>query len=754
MAEEIDITKKDILVRVRDPENEHFDRLIYNFHKGQEEAWNSDKRFIAVLAGTQGGKALSCETHIPTRKGFVEIGNIRSGDKVFGSDGELCEVLFAHEPYFSEDCYEITFDDKTSVVCDGNHLWVTSNYAERHRERRHRRDRGLDCHYRTARTTSELFRGISEGELYTIRNCIQINPGQTYGDILRKLNKREKKSKTEDVLRISDVICERGKRIELLRYLMDQRGWTANTGQCIWPARSDNEAEAFRSLVASFGLKCRKNIFGRMLVCTFNCYFRVFSYGSAGKKHLERNKAKPLIGRSSYRYIRKIEKVSPRMVRCITVDSKDKTYLCGHQMVPTHNTSFGPLWLHREIYGLGEFQGRGGGDYLAVTANFGLFKLKMLPAILDLFVDTYGLGRYWSGDRIIELRPSPSSKFLANSANDKMWGRIILRSAESSGGLESATAKGAWLDEAGQDSFTDETWRAANSRVAIESGRILMTTTLYNFGYLKTEVYDKWANGHSDFHVVHFDSCDNPRFSVEEYIRARDSMPEWRFDMRYRGRYSKPAGMIYDCFLDKLRPEGNLCMPFDIPVGWPRYIGIDFGGVNTACVYIAMDPATGRMFCYREYFGGDLTAGEHAKEILRGEPKYIECIGGAPSEGQWRKEFASSGLFVKRPNVSEVEIGITRTYSAIKTKKLIFFDNLNGKIGSQEAHRGLLGEVRSYSRVVDSNGNPTSDIEDKRKYHKLDALRYVVSQLVKSVGENNASVGRNPLALTGRRISR
>lgn len=42
-------------------------------------------------------------------------------------------------------------------------------------------------------------------------------------------------------------------------------------------------------------------------------------------------------------------------------------------------TSLGPWWLAREI------ETRGQGDYLAVTANYDLFKLKMLPEMLKVF---------------------------------------------------------------------------------------------------------------------------------------------------------------------------------------------------------------------------------------------------------------------------------------------------------------------------------------------------------------------------------
>src|SRR5512139_2337207 len=57
-------------------------------------------------------------------------------------------------------------------------------------------------------------------------------------------------------------------------------------------------------------------------------------------------------------------------------------------------TSFGPLWLYREI------RARGPGDYLAVTATFPLLKLKMLPEFLRLFQHTLNLGVWHASDRV------------------------------------------------------------------------------------------------------------------------------------------------------------------------------------------------------------------------------------------------------------------------------------------------------------------------------------------------------------------
>lgn len=372
-------------------------------------------------------------------------------------------------------------------------------------------------------------------------------------------------------------------------------------------------------------------------------------------------------------------------------------------------TAFGPVWLRREI------SLRGPGDYLAVTSSYDLFKLKMLPALREVFEHMLRCGRYWSGDRVIELADPLTGQFRAKRADDPMWGRIILRSAESDSGLEATTAKGAWLDEVGQDAFALEAWEAILRRLSLAQGRALLTTTLYNFGWLKTNVYDPWTKGNPNFEVISFDSTANPLFPPQEMERARESMPRWRFDMQYRGVFTRPAGLIYDSF-----DEARAIIPrFTLPASWPRHLGLDFGGVNTAGLFYAAEPNTQNLYLYREYKAGGRTAAEHAIALKSGEPMIPQCTGGSMSEGQWRKEFQAAGLPVQEPTTKDVEVGISRVYGAHKRAEIRVFDDL----------AGYLAEKRSYARKLDSAGQPTEVIEDKSTYHFLDAERYIIGRL-------------------------
>lgn len=385
-------------------------------------------------------------------------------------------------------------------------------------------------------------------------------------------------------------------------------------------------------------------------------------------------------------------------------------------------TSFAPHWLFREIYGgvFGEgevFAGRGGGDYIAATSTYDLFKLKFLPVMREWFESTTGMGRYWSGDRIIELRDPVSGEFHAKRADDPMWGRIILRSAESGSGLESTTAKAAILDECGQDEFTLETWEAVLRRLSLAQGRVLGTTTLYNTGWMKSEVYDRWRAGDMLYDVIQFSSQINPAFPKAEFERARATMAPHKFNMVYLGLYAKPPGLIYDCIDDSV----HFIEPFAIPARWARYSGHDFGGVNMASVWVAHDPDRDIYVLYDETLDGGKTTDEHAQAAKDRATRvnFVRAWGGAASEDQYRRDFGGGGWNIDEPPVSGVNEGIARAYALFKTKRLYVFNTC----------KGIKDELGTYKRRFDKRQEPTEEIEDKRKFHRLDALRYVACGL-------------------------
>lgn len=380
-------------------------------------------------------------------------------------------------------------------------------------------------------------------------------------------------------------------------------------------------------------------------------------------------------------------------------------------------TSFLPWLLWREIHQ------HGAGDYLAVAPTFDLFKLKLLPEMRHVFERILNMGRYWAGNNLIELRNPETGQFEASDANGAMWGRIIMRSATAEGGLESATAKAAILDECGQDAFKLSAFQAIQRRVALNQGRIIGATTLYNLGWVKQHVYDPWQRGATHIDVVQFDSVMNPCFSAKEFEDARQRLPLWKFNMFYRGIYARPAGMIYADFIDKYADEGgHKVKPFKLPSTWPSWVGVDPGAVHCATIWLAHDVEKNVYYLYHESLEGGKSTPEHARtaaKVAQHENVVVWAVG-QKSEVQQRLDWAAEGLHnVVAPPFHDVESGIDRVIRLLREHRLRIFDSCEG----------ILDEMGRYSRVLDEDGQPTAEIEDKAKFHRLDALRYAVAQL-------------------------
>lgn len=370
-------------------------------------------------------------------------------------------------------------------------------------------------------------------------------------------------------------------------------------------------------------------------------------------------------------------------------------------------TSFGPHWLRREI------AERGPGDYLAVTATFPLLKLKMLPEFLRLFDHQLHLGEWRAGDRV----------FLFHDGKT----RVIFGSATHPNSLESATAKAAWLDECGQDEFRLQSWEAILRRLALNQGRVLGTTTPYNLGWLKQQVYDRWRQGDPDYEVVQFESTVNPAFPHAEYERAKATLPAWKFAMFYRGQFDRPAGMIYGDFVDAYREVGgHKVAPFAIPPEWPRHVGVDFGAVHTATIWLAHDPAANVYYLYHETLDGGKTTAQHAAQAkaFAAGTNVRTWYGGAKSETQQRMDWGAAGVHLGEPRVADVEAGIDRVIALLKPFRLYIFDTCVG----------VLDEIGTYSRETDADGQPTEKIKDKETFHRLDALRYCVAGIESTPG--------------------
>lgn len=382
--------------------------------------------------------------------------------------------------------------------------------------------------------------------------------------------------------------------------------------------------------------------------------------------------------------------------------------LCGAQ---GGKTVLGPHWLFREIRKCGP------GDYLAGTSTFPLLEKKMLPEFRYVFEELYNLGTFNDTKKLFTFYDGKT--------------RVIFFSGTNPEAIEAATARAAWVDEGGQEQFRRQTWEAIERRLAVYQGRTLFTTTPYSLGWLKVQLYDRWVDGDTDIDVIQFESIENPSFPKEEFERQKGLLPSWKFDLFYRGQFSRPAGLIYDSF------SSTCIIPrFEIPPNWNCFVGHDFGLNNTAAVWYALEPTTGYLYVYREYHASGAADYHAAKFVnLSKEERIIRRVGGAHHEDGYRTAYTLAGWPILEPSEKRVEAQMDTVYALHKQNRIYVFNDLHQ----------YLDEKHTYSWELDDNYQPIEKIANKESFHLMDAERYILNDFRPDVAERRQEVSKIPV---------
>ena len=90
------------------------------------------KENVAGILSTGTGKGTPCSTIIPTPTGYTTMGNLKVGDRIFGSDGSVIHVTDIYDRGFL-DVYKVTFNDGRYTICDPEHLWAVYTAGTPHK---------------------------------------------------------------------------------------------------------------------------------------------------------------------------------------------------------------------------------------------------------------------------------------------------------------------------------------------------------------------------------------------------------------------------------------------------------------------------------------------------------------------------------------------------------------------------------------------------------------------------------------------
>lgn len=287
--------------------------LEFFLHKDVQTLW--------VACGSKFGKAESIYEPIPTPKGWTTMGELKAGDYVFDEHGKPVLVEYVTDIMHGHECCEVVFSDKSKVICDIEHLWVT----ETHRERKNRarvaspNDRTKSTKSRPqVRTTAELrdtlqiYHGGRERPNHSIPTCgpleferkdLPIDPyvlGVWLGDggvgTSRITKDIRDKEVVEGIIRagyevkkLTPSLCQNwsvselslklkklgilqekaippeyliaaiDQRLALLQGLMDTDGTVSKRGDCCFDNTNKNLADGVAALAVSLGIKVNRS---------------------------------------------------------------------------------------------------------------------------------------------------------------------------------------------------------------------------------------------------------------------------------------------------------------------------------------------------------------------------------------------------------------------------------------------------------------------------------------------------------------
>ena len=127
-------------------------------------------RLIEFYGEEHGGKALVNGTPVLTENGWVSIEKLNIGDKVYGEDGQLHNVIGVY-PQGEKLCYDFKLRDGTSVACSEDHLW--SVYTGGQMKHLHYRD----CKLNTM-STKDILDNFDKGYYLPDISAMQFDTGK------------------------------------------------------------------------------------------------------------------------------------------------------------------------------------------------------------------------------------------------------------------------------------------------------------------------------------------------------------------------------------------------------------------------------------------------------------------------------------------------------------------------------------------------------------------------------------------------
>lgn len=341
-------------------------------------------------------RPLSLDTPLPTPSGWTTMGDIKVGEQVFDERGEICNVIGKSPVHLHRACFNVAFDDGTTIVADAEHPWAVEERVSKKRV-------GTQKWGRKIVTTAELrpddhFIDVA-GPLNTSGVDLPVHPyvlgvwlgdGETAGGRIcpgdedieevranviacgyqcSEIRWHENSHGTFSVygltsqLRVAGVLGNKHvpaeylrsgtwQRRALLRGLMDTDGSiNRTTKSCDFTTTNPAIAGAFAEILRSLGIKSKsilragrasKIVNGANGLLDFHqFYFTAYAdehvFGLERKTAILPARRHPR--RTKRHQVVSVTPVASVPVQCIAIDAPSHLFLAGEGMIPTHNST-------------------------------------------------------------------------------------------------------------------------------------------------------------------------------------------------------------------------------------------------------------------------------------------------------------------------------------------------------------------------------------------------------------------------------
>ena len=217
---------------------------------------------------------------------------------------------------------------------------------------------------------------------------------------------------------------------------------------------------------------------------------------------------------------------------------------------------------------------------------------------------------------------------------------------------------------------------------------------------------------------------DNPYLAEDgRYEQMLKALPAVQRKQLLEGNWDITEGAAFAEF----DPDFHVIPPFQIPIGWERVKGIDYGYASeSACVWGAIDPSDRTLIIYRELYQKNLTGVDLAQLITQMEIEDPFSVAGVLDTAAWNRTGTTG------PTVGETLVRAGHKLRRADKNRIQGKIQIHEYLKVQQSGRPRIqlfntcpNLIRELQSIPLDRSNP-EDVDTHAQDHAYDALRYLI----------------------------